>query len=122
MKRIIVIDDDAINNYLCEMTIKVVNKNVKTECYTNPQLAASMVINENHDDETVILLDINMPVMDGWQFLKEMANNNVEYPVYILTSSINPTDKSNADKFKNVKNFFSKPLNFENINEVLSNS
>lgn len=117
MKTIVVIDDDKVNNYLCELSIKAVAKKSIIECYTNPLKAAKSILEK--DNDTVILLDLNMPEMSGWQFLDYLKDKKIDYPVYILTSSIDPYDKQNAENYPNVKNFFSKPINSENVIEMI---
>ena len=63
----------------------------------------------------VIFLDINMPVMNGWQFLEQMQILNLNPTVYILTSSIDQSDISKARTFKNVKAFLTKPLTYDKM-------
>ena len=72
----------------------------------------------------VILLDIRMPEMDGFEFLEkfqtlpEMVRKRVR--VFMLTSSVNPDDKAKADTYVNVVGFISKPLTEERLKEALS--
>jgi CheY-like chemotaxis protein len=62
----------------------------------------------------VILLDIDMPVFNGWDFLDSIRLLDVACPIYILTSSSDERDRIKASGFQ-VKGFFSKPLTRENI-------
>jgi CheY-like chemotaxis protein len=68
------------------------------------------------EDWDVLLMDINMPVMDGWQFLDSLGK--LENPplvhVVIVTSSIDTIDKRKATKYPQVIGFFEKPLTQEN--------
>ena len=60
----------------------------------------------------LILLDLNMPFMDGWEFLEAYAGlaGAPEIPVFLLTSSIRPHDMERSQGYSSVKGFFSKPL------------
>jgi CheY-like chemotaxis protein len=62
----------------------------------------------------IILLDLNMPVMDGWEFLEIFLKKYPQFSertmVFVVTSSINPADKIRSHKEDAVKGFLSKPL------------
>jgi len=62
----------------------------------------------------IILLDLNMPVMDGWEFLEIFQQRFPEFAaktkIFILSSSINPSDREKAKSESNVVDFLSKPL------------
>ncbi len=68
----------------------------------------------------IILLDLNMPIMDGWQFLEAF----VEIPtlktihIYIVSSSVDPEDIKRSKQFKNVNNYIIKPIAVEKIREI----
>lgn len=71
----------------------------------------------------VIFLDINMPIMDGWEFLTEFEKIkdqfNKEIPVFMLTSSLNTSDESKAQTFESVKGYITKPCKGENIKNLV---
>ncbi len=70
----------------------------------------------------LILLDINMPVLNGWEFLDEfialLPKLPVEIPVYMLSSTIDQADFDKAETYSVVKGFYSKPLTRENLVEI----
>jgi len=70
----------------------------------------------------VILLDLNMPVMDGWQFLDEFITipNYKKVTIYIVSSSIDQRDILRAKQYDCVSNYFIKPMSTESLNEILS--
>lgn len=68
----------------------------------------------------IIFLDLNMPIMDGWQFLSafsELALYN-RIPIYVVSSSIDKNDISKALSFKCVVNYIEKPISFEMIEKI----
>jgi len=77
--------------------------------------------NQTHPD--IIFLDINMPKMDGWEFMeayKELrANQKAKVVVVMLTTSTNPSDKERAGQFPDIIGFNSKPLTEEILNRIL---
>ena len=70
----------------------------------------------------IILLDTNMPIWDGWQFLDEFIKIPIDTKViiYILTSSNNPDDFKKAETYNMSKNYLVKPIRLEELKAVLS--
>jgi CheY-like chemotaxis protein len=70
----------------------------------------------------VIFLDIDMPLMDGFQFLDEFENLSLvtrkKCRIVMLTSSINPQDFNRSKKYPNVKMYLNKPLSHESILKI----
>ena len=67
---------------------------------------------KNTDKNFLVFLDLNMPVMSGWEFLKALEGKKAELniEIHILTSSIDPGDQEHAAKFPLVSSFLVKPL------------
>jgi CheY-like chemotaxis protein len=116
-KKVLLIDDDPINNY--------VNRRLILRLFTVAEItefldAVSALEYLKTNTPELIFLDINMPEMDGWQFLEEYRNYPNRTKVVILTSSIDPSDRMRSEQFEFVEGFFVKPLNISNTNEALS--
>lgn len=125
--RFIAIDDDPVNNMICKLTIEMVASKPEIVTFTNPSQGFDYIVNEyatkQEQRETVLLLDINMPVMSGWEFLERFDNLNDEvkkmFRIFILSSSVDPRDKQRSYANKNVKAFMVKPLVKDNVVELL---
>ncbi|MCF8253218.1 MAG: response regulator [Bacteroidia bacterium] len=116
-KKVLLIDDDPINNY--------VNKRLITRLFSVVEIvefldAVSALEYLKENTPEIIFLDINMPEMDGWQFLENYRTYTNRTKVVILTSSIDPSDRLRSEQFDFVEGFFVKPLNISNTNEALS--
>lgn len=126
LKCILLIDDDSDCNYFhqklfnrldCVQEIKIVNDGRQALNF----LATK--VDGRHPVPELIFLDINMPRMNGWEFLEEYqkldsdAKENVI--LIMLTSSLNPDDKEKAKGFEEVKGFKSKYLNKDGIIKIL---
>jgi CheY-like chemotaxis protein len=82
------------------------------------KLKQNCIENENLPD--AILLDLNMPVMDGWQFLDEFVLLPIkkEISIFIITSSIDPIDIEMAKKYSVVKDYIMKPITAQKLNAL----
>jgi len=69
----------------------------------------------------IILLDLNMPIMDGWQFLEHIVQIPTEkkLTIYIVTSSIDPHDINKAKEFEGVSNYVVKPITFPKLQQLI---
>ena len=125
--RFIVIDDDPLNNTICRLTIKKALGPVEVITFTDPIQGLQWIDNQYSSplaDEggTVLFLDINMPVMNGWEFLEkyECLNHSVKsaIKVYILSSSVDDRDIEKAQANKNIVNYLAKPITKETVLDV----
>jgi CheY-like chemotaxis protein len=125
--RFIAIDDDPVNNMICKLTIEMVAGKPEIVTFTNPALGFDYIVKEyataSDQKQTVLLLDINMPVMSGWEFLERFDNLNDDlkkrFRIFILSSSVDPRDKQRSYANKNVKEFMVKPLVKDNVTDIM---
>lgn len=118
-----IIDDDKMSVKL--MTI-LMNKNKFCEDvlpFNNAQFAIDKLklnCTDNDNLPDAILLDLNMPVMDGWQFLDEFIKIPIkkEISIFIITSSIDPSDVEMAKKYSAVKDYIVKPITVQKLNAL----
>lgn len=109
---ICVVDDDAISNFVTVRHLKQFKTLSSIHDFINPIEALNYLQNsEKSILPDFILLDINMPHLDGWGFLDKMKELDVLSPkVFMLTSSIYPEDYEKSQKYSLVKGFIVKPL------------
>lgn len=119
------VDDDTTNNMICEFTIKRFHNDADIQIFTVPEKALSF-IEEGYNRKsgalpTLLLLDINMPTMSGWEFLDVFSEFDdalkKQFSIYILSSSIEDFTKDAAN-YKCLQGFLSKPFKMNDL-EVL---
>jgi CheY-like chemotaxis protein len=120
-----IIDDDKIFTYVLSKQMKVVDfcenllvfhNGLEAIKYLKPILESPEVLPD------VILLDLNMPVMDGWQFLDEFIKFKVskKITVYIVSSSIDVADHAKAATYKAISNFYIKPISRDDLAQIMA--
>jgi|TARA_B110000238_G_scaffold84659_1_gene93104 CheY-like chemotaxis protein len=111
-------DDDPIQNMLTTQLVKVNNDQASILVYNNGKELIDGL--EEGIEPDIIFLDINMPIMDGWEFLNLYSVYSKQAKVYMLTSSTNDIDLERANNFKCVEGYFSKPMDKETMRMILS--
>lgn len=119
-KVICIIDDDPIYQFLTKKVIGVANIDYDVLSFKNGQEALDFfALDPSENLPNVILLDLEMPIMDGWLFLREMENQNTtNTAIYIVSSSISQEDKETAKQFTKIKGHYSKPFNVDKIRQI----
>lgn len=112
---IMLVDDKDISNFIMRKFIEIRRPDANIKEFTDPQKALDSIDNIVPD---IIFLDLNMPVMNGWQFLDEMRNASFSHKVAILTSSTSNDDFEKSKEYGNVINFYVKPLNPDELARV----
>lgn len=127
IKNLLLIDDDNINNFIVINKLKklsVVKNIISVENGEEAIEFISYCVQNNIENlPELILLDINMPIMDGWDFLDEFEKLDDSYKnkmhIYMVSSSVYQEDIDKSKKYSSVKKFISKPLNTEALNEII---
>ena len=121
-RKIWVIDDDVIYKTIMKKIILKSEIFSSTVTFSNGKEAIDALkkaIESNDDLPEIILLDIEMPVMDGWGFMTEMAlikpNFQSEIKIYISSSSIAVDDKLRAKNNPDILGYMSKPISLDDL-------
>lgn len=122
MLKVLIIDDDEI--------VLLVESKILQRCgisdsplsFRNGKAAIDYLQFDDNADNYIILLDINMPGMNGWEFLEKLKvlNLSKRFFVIMVTSSIDRYDKEVAVKYQDVISFIEKPITARNCQEIKS--
>ena len=123
---VFLVDDDEINNFISIKLIKKALLNTEIMACLNGKFAIDQLVEIQRNDISklpdYILLDINMPIMNGWEFLDEYKRLNIDplgkTKIFIISSSVFSNDINKARSYPLVKDFISKPLNVDKIVEL----
>jgi CheY-like chemotaxis protein len=119
---ILVVDDSDAFIKLTRRSLEKAGVKCNIADVSNGRRALDYLVGEEKCPD-VILLDMNMPVMDGFDFLAEYEQGHKcldKTLVYMLTSSIMEKDKSKAQAYSSLRAYFEKPLTSDNINQILA--
>jgi CheY-like chemotaxis protein len=94
--------------------------------YNNGQEALDGIVKITKSGEklpAIILLDLNMPIMNGWEFLDEFikmpTNNTKPTSIYIISSSVDPRDLEKVKSYEKVSNYILKPITPKDLETIL---
>ncbi|MFT5725214.1 MAG: response regulator of citrate/malate metabolism [Bacteroidia bacterium] len=116
---IYLIDDDEIQNLINTRVISIVSDAIEVKAFTSAEIALSNLQDKSEALPQLIFLDINMPKMNGWDFLEKYQKESNKVKVYMLSSSINNKDIQNSETYNIVNGFICKPLVVEKLAEIL---
>ncbi|MEM6829980.1 MAG: response regulator [Bacteroidota bacterium] len=117
VQRILLVDDDEIFLVLGKITIEKLFPSAKI--YTSPHGEDALEFLEENEVD-VMFLDLNMPILDGWEVLDELGKRERrKMAIFVVTSSIDPTDRQKADEHPLVFDLIEKPLDESNIKSAI---
>lgn len=121
------IDDDEINNFIAQKLISKSLIDTKITVFTNGEDGLSFLkkgINNESNLPDIIFLDLNMPTMNGWDFLDIYEKDILPFIIkktiiHIISSSVYRNDILKAENYNFIDKFISKPLSVDKIKELL---
>lgn len=126
-KKFILIDDDPIFIFLNKKVLETTTCMDSVQDFTSGIDALEHIKNNLQNiDKVVILLDIRMPIMDGFAFIDELKKtvgaDISKFIIYLLSSSIYQADIDRAKEYPEVRDFLNKPLNTDKWSRFAKNS
>src|SRR5690606_37612048 len=116
-KVIVFVDDDKVQHMINKRILLKINPNLELNFFESPYLALNW-LSENEAD--ILLLDINMPGMKGWDLLNYLEEKGINIEVKMLTSSVAPEDLERSKNYGQVSGCLVKPLNEEAVEEFIN--
>lgn len=126
LDNVLLVDDDEGTNFLNERVIRL-SGYVNTVAIARNGIEAleylKLKINDKHPQPEFILLDINMPAMNGWEFMdayRQLENKQkAQIVIVMLSTSLNPDDENRARAIKEINDFRTKPLTIKMFTELV---
>lgn len=118
--KILLIDDDAMSSTYTSLILKKIHPKVEVTYYNNAQDALCFLKNALQPKPNYIFLDLNMPGMNGWDFMDEFQKMNLNIEVIITTSSNDIKDRDRSKSYSGISDFFIKPIGVENTKTLFS--
>jgi len=114
------IDDDPIFVFALSKMLKRLNLFSEITVFENGKAALDVIEQDPSRIPDVIFLDLNMPIMDGWQFLEKIEGtqfvNKIE--ILVLSSTVDPHDIDRIGKHSKIKTFLPKPISLDKLQHV----
>jgi len=118
-KLIYILDDDELNNMLNRQFLNFSLPTAKVVTFEDPLDLLKNLVKKRLDKPDLLLLDIAMPELTGWEFLDYAKKYNLDFDVMMLSSSLHFADVEKSKSFAQVKNYITKPLTKENIKHYI---
>ncbi|WP_179349227.1 response regulator [Winogradskyella pacifica] len=125
---ICVIDDDDIYQFTIVKILKSINLDKKISLFSDGEEALEFLIDNLYNNEElpdIIFLDINMPIMDGFQFMEEYVKIkpklNKKITIYMVSSSVDPVDIERAKNISDISDYIIKPIKAGQLQEIMNN-
>ncbi len=121
-----IVDDDKIYQFTMTKTIEATRRFKKILVFSDGEEAFSFLTENQSNPESlpdIIFLDINMPYMDGWEFLTEFAllkpNLSKKIIIYMISSSVSTLDINRAKEISDVTDYIVKPITIDRFAKLM---
>jgi CheY-like chemotaxis protein len=128
LKNVCLIDDDKIYQFTATMILEATGLTNSIAAFLNGKDAINFLKDPNTTLNSqlpdIIFLDINMPVMNGWEFLEEFQSfsASLSHPIkiYLVSSSVDESDINKSKKYPAITDYVIKPLNRDKYRQLLT--
>jgi CheY-like chemotaxis protein len=123
--KLLVVDDDEIVHFMVKRNLRSLTEEISSRFYYDGKQAIEFLsqIESLNELPDCILLDLNMPTFDGWDFLQQFdklkSSIKEKVSIYILSSSLDPNDILKAKSFETVDGYINKPINKESLLKLI---
>lgn len=125
INHVCLIDDDHIFLYGAKRLMREIDFYEDLSVFSNGREALDhfrKVVHTNSSLPSLMFLDINMPIMTGWEFLEELLNlpgiDTDGMYIYIMSSSVDPRDLERIQAYPLIKNYILKPMTMEDLQGI----
>jgi len=122
----IIIDDSRLDCFIAEKIIQNSGTYSSVKSYMEATVAYEAIKNGNIGDDsiiTIIILDIQMPVMNGFQFVEAFEKlpkeTQAKFAIFLFSSSINENDKNRLGNYPSIIRFYSKPISKDTVAQII---
>jgi len=130
LNSILLVDDDEINNILHSVFINKLDLDIEVNTVVNGQEAIDFILSEKEDElvlPCMVMLDLKMPVMNGWEFMKayeDLVPKELkdQITIVLVTTSDDQEDRDKAMINEFVDDFSQKPLSDETFKQLIQNN
>lgn len=123
LKSVLLLDDNLATNYFHKKIIEKSNSAEQVLEFRSGINALKYLSQKGIEPPELMMVDINMPIMSAWEFLEKFSKikkeSKTDTKVYLLSTSLSPTDKEKADQIPLIKEVLLKPLTKESIHRVI---
>lgn len=121
-----IVDDDDVYKFAINKTIEINQLAHKVLMFSDGEEAITFIndhLDKLDDLPDIILLDLNMPIMDGWQFLEEYIKIKPrigkKITVYLVSSSVDKIDLERAEKIAEISDYIIKPITPDKLKDII---
>lgn len=125
-QKFLIIDDSELDCYIAQKVIQYASRNVDISMYKDGQKALDHIVQTPHADDplkTIVLLDILMPVMDGYAFMEKFERLQPEIKnkcmIIAITSSMYRNQIDRIYTFESIRGVLEKPITMEELNQII---
>ena len=124
LKKILIIDDDQISTFLTKRIVDSCSMVGESQTFLQSEkalLSIKTALSDQIELPDLILLDINMPIFDGWDFINELQKtpNYKPIPIVVLSSSIYKEDQDKSMTYPEIQGYLIKPLTIVKFDKII---